>query len=61
MQLNDGELAGAVDSCEQVKLALFGADLRDVDVEVADRVGLELRTIGIVAVHIQQAADAVTL
>ena len=61
MQLNKGKLARAVDGHEQVQLALFGADLRDVDVEVADQVGLEARGLGFVAVDIRQAADAVTL
>jgi hypothetical protein len=35
VQLGEGELAGAVDGDEQVELALLGADLGDVEVEVA--------------------------
>ena len=61
VQLNEGELARAVDGHEQVELALFGADPCDVDVKVADRVGLEARPLGLVAIDIRQAADAVTL
>lgn len=40
---------------------MFGADLRDVDVEVADQVGFELRTLRLVALDVRQATDAVTL
>lgn len=47
MKLNEGELARAVDGNEQVELALFGADLCDVDVEVADRVGLKRERLGL--------------
>ena len=32
---DEGQLRGSVDCHEQVELALFGADLGDVDVEVA--------------------------
>ncbi len=42
MELDEGELRGAVDPDVEVKLAFFGADLGDVDVEVADRIDLEL-------------------
>jgi hypothetical protein len=41
MQLNEGKFARAVDGDEQVQLALFGADLRDVDVEVTDRYAVD--------------------
>lgn len=52
-------MALAVIGHEQVKLALFGANLRDAQVEVADREGS--RALGLVAVGIRQAAYAVTL
>ena len=42
MQLDKGELGGAVDRHQQVELALRGAHFGDVDVKLADRVGLEL-------------------
>ena len=41
VHLDEGELRGPVDGDEKVKLALLGADLRNIDVEVADRVGHE--------------------
>ncbi len=42
VELGEGELGGAVDSDKEVQLAFPGSDLGDVDVEVADRVDLEL-------------------
>jgi hypothetical protein len=38
-QLDEGELAGAVDGDEEIELAFGGLNLSDVDVEEADRVG----------------------
>ena len=61
MELHEGELGRAVDSDEQVKLAGLRPDLGDVDVEVADRVALELALVGLVAVDLRQAADAMAL
>ena len=42
MQFDEGKLRGAIDGNEHVQLALFGAHLGNVDVEVSDRVALEL-------------------
>src|SRR4051812_43988458 len=61
VQLDEGELRSAVDGDEQVELALLGPDLGDVDMEVADRVALELAPIGLVAVDLRQPADPMTL
>ena len=61
MQLDEGELGGAVDGDEQVELAFGGSHLGDVDMEVADRIGLELLLGGLVAFDLRQAADAVAL
>ncbi len=60
VQLREGELAGAVDGDEQVELALLGAQLGDVDVEEADRVGLE-RLSRLRSLDVRQPADAVAL
>jgi len=46
---DEGELRASVDGDEEVQLALPGANLGDIDVEVADRVGLELLAAGPVA------------
>lgn len=61
MQFDEGELRGAVNGDEHVQLALFGAHLGDVDVEIADRIGLELLLRRPVAFDVRQAADAVAL
>src|SRR4051794_22530825 len=61
MQLNKGELGRAVDGDQQIELALFGSDFREVDMEEADRVALELGAPRLVAVGVGQARDAVAL
>lgn len=61
VQFDEGELRGAVDGDEHMQIALFGANLRDVDVDVAERVALEFPFRRPVALDIRQAADAVTL
>lgn len=42
MQLHKGKLGCPVDRHEEVELAFLGADLCDVDVEIANWIGLEL-------------------
>ena len=44
---NEGELRGAVDCHEQIEFALSGANLGQVDMEVADRVAPELFLLGL--------------
>ena len=61
MQLGEDEFARAVDGDEEVELAFLGADLGDVDVEEADRVGLEGLLARLVAVDLGQPADPVPL
>jgi hypothetical protein len=61
VQFDEGELRGAVDGDEHVELALLGAHLGDVDVEIADRVGLELLLRRPISLDIGQAADAMAL
>jgi hypothetical protein len=46
---------------EHVQLALFGPHLGDIDVEVTDRVTLELLLRRLVALNIGQATNAVAL
>jgi len=41
MQFDEGELRGPVDCDDEMELALSGSNLGDVDMEIADRVGLE--------------------
>ena len=55
VQLGEGELGGPVDGDEEVEAAFLGADLSDVDVEVAGRIGLELALARLVTFDIGQA------
>ena len=61
MQLDEGELGRAIDRDQQIELALLGPDLREVNVEVADRVTLELGSPRLVPVCVGQPRDAVAL
>ena len=58
MQLGKGKLACAVDGHEQVELAKLGSDLGDVDVKVADRIGLEALSARLLAFGKWQAGSA---
>ena len=49
MELNEGEFGRAVDGDEQVEPPFRRVDLGQIDVEVAERVGLEARPLGLVA------------
>ncbi len=42
MKLGEDELGNAIDGHEQVELALLGADLGQIEMEIADGIGLEL-------------------
>src|ERR1700676_1350841 len=61
VQLDERKFSGAVDGNEEVELAFLGADLGDVDVEVADRIYLEFALVRLVAIDLRQARDAVAL
>ena len=61
VQLGEGELGGPIDGHEQVKPAFFDVHLSDIDVEVADRVPLELCTERLVAPHLGEPRDAMAL
>jgi resolvase-like protein len=60
-QLHEGELAGAIDGDVEVELAFSGLQLSDVDVEIADRISLELLLRRLAAIDLRQSADAVAL
>jgi len=53
-----GELRGPVDGDEQIEFALGGAQVGDVDVEIADGVALEALLFGFVGADLRQAAAA---
>jgi hypothetical protein len=42
VQFDEGELRGPIDCNDEIELALSGSDLGDVDMEIADRIDLEL-------------------
>lgn len=59
MQFDEGELRCPVDSHEQIEAPFGGADLSDIDVEVADRVSLELAPLRLCVVDLRPPRDAV--
>ena len=42
VQFDEGELRRPIDRDDEIELALSGSDLGEVDMEIADRIGLEL-------------------
>ena len=61
LQTNDGEVRRPLDGHEHVQLALVGSDFGDVDVEITDRITLELASGLSLPFQIGQAEDAMTL
>lgn len=61
MQFDVGKLGGAVDRHEHVELTLLGSHFGNVDVEVADRIALELLLRWFVAFDIRQSTDPMAL
>ena len=59
VQLDEGELGCSVDGDQEIELSLLGADFGDVDVEVAERMVLELALVWRAAPDIGQTGDAV--
>jgi len=57
VQFGVDEFGCSIDGNEQVELAFLGSYLGNVDVEVADGIGLELLLRGLVALRLRQAAD----
>lgn len=57
-QFHESELGSAVDSHEEVELAFGGADFGQIDMEVADRIVLELLLSSLAAFDFRQPADA---
>jgi hypothetical protein len=60
-QLDEGELAGPINGNKKIALSLLGLHFGNVDVEVADRLGLECLLGGLVTADLRQTAAAVTL
>ncbi len=60
-QLHESELRSAVDGHKEIELAFGGAYLGQVDMEVADRIALELLPSGLAAFRFWKPADAMPL
>jgi hypothetical protein len=58
--LDDSEFACSIDGDIEIPLPLGGLDLGNVDVEVANRVYLELLLGGLVAFDLRQPRDAMS-
>ena len=61
VHLDEGELRRSVDGDEQVELALRSSNLGDVDMKIADRIGLEFAFGGGFAFDLRQPGDPVAL
>src|SRR5271163_4337982 len=61
MQFNEGELRPPIDRDNEIELALSGSDLGDIDMEIADWIGLELALGRSFAFDLRQAGDPMTL
>ena len=57
-EFDKGELRGPVDGDKEIELALGGSNLRDVDMEIADRIDLEPPFCRCVALDFRQLRDA---
>jgi hypothetical protein len=61
MQVDEGELRGPINRDDEIELALRGSNLGDVDMEIADRVSLELTLGRSFAFELWQPRDSMTL
>ena len=61
VHLDDGELRGPIDGDEEIELALRSSNPGDVDMEIADRIGLEFAFGGGFAFDLGQPGDPVAL
>jgi len=60
-QLDEGKLARSINANIKIKPAFRRLHLGYVDVKIADRIGLELFSIRLVAIHFRQPRDAMSL
>jgi hypothetical protein len=61
VQFDEGELRSPVDRDDEIELALSGSDLGEVDMEIADRIGLELVFRRSFAFDLRQSRDSMAL
>ena len=60
-EFDESKLRGPVDGDKEIELALGGSNLRDVDMEIADRIGFELLSDRLIPFGLGQAGNAVAL
>ena len=61
MKFDIGKLAGPVDGNKEMKLAFCGSHFGNIDMEVANRIGLELLLWSLVAFNIWQPFNTMAL
>ena len=61
VQLDEGELRRSVDGDDEVQLALRSSNFGDVDMKIADRIGLEFAFGGGFAFDLRQPGDSMAL
>ena len=61
VQLDEGELRRSVDGDDEVEFALRGSNFGEVDMKIADRIGLEFAFGGGFAFDLRQPRDPVAL
>ena len=61
MQFHKRELGRAVNGCEEIQLAFSRLNLSNINVKVAERIGLERLLGGLVAIDLGQSADVMPL
>ena len=61
MQFDEDELRGPINRDDEMELALSGSNLGDVDMEIPDRVSLELAPGRSFAFDLRQSRDSMTL
>lgn len=61
VQFHENELGGAINGNEDIQLAFRPLNLSNINVEVAERIGLELHLRRLIPVNFGQAADIVSL
>jgi hypothetical protein len=61
VELGEREFTGPIDCHEEIEPAFGGANLSDVDVKIADWIGFEFASRGLVAFDLWQSRDAMSL
>ena len=57
-QLQNGKLAGSINSYKEIQLTLIGTKLSDINLEIANRISFELLPLELIALYIWQSRNA---